>query len=192
MIKIGSKVKAIRDGLFDCYGKGWIGRVTSRYYSNAHPNKELLDIEFENGNNINCCYIENFEEVKGMTKDELKNGMLVQMKDKCWGVVICEREANKIDKVIFLNNSFNHISLHDVNLENPKDNLYDIIKVATINHFSDLFKYATQLPQIIEKLPEFKVIWQAQSPELQQAIEQVKKAEAELQKAKEALEKLDK
>jgi hypothetical protein len=195
MIEVGSRVVAINDGSCYCkYIEGWIGKVVG---INNEYNNEYYNIEFENGQTIINCWAGNFKEIMGMIKEELKTGMLVQMRDKRWGVVVDESNSNKINKIVLLDGNFYHLTMNDINPEKPKHSYYDIIKVATINYFGDLFRHATKLPGIIEKLSGFKVIWEEQNEELKKAIERFKKAEDayiiandELKEAKKVLDVL--
>jgi hypothetical protein len=180
MFKVGQKVKVIK-------AEVWKSRI-SQVAEVIEVGKVDYKVKFSDGTTHR---FEDYklEEVKeGMTKDDLKTGMLVQSKSSEWYLVQkgIEDGYESKDRLINLSNYFGYLDLN--NYTDDLKGFNDIMKVATVVYIGDIFRNIKNIKEI-EKTCGFKVIWEREQESTKE--KQLKKIIDDLQEQlKEKLEEL--
>ena len=181
MFKIGDRVTVVNQQYKDMNSIGYAGVI-----------KYISSISCERQYQLSNDYWYNAGELKEankMTKDDLKNGMLVQHKNGRWGFIQLATDYYGKQKDLIIDYKWlSQLSVETLN-EALEYGDWTIQKIATVDYVGDLF-HAIQDGAKVESIGGFKVIWERQNPKVQQLESLVSKLESQLKEAQDELKEI--
>jgi hypothetical protein len=187
MLKVGTKVRVVTEEEHWEHLIGCTGTIVG-------VAGDIYRVDF--GDYCEFMFSYKLEEVKRMTKDELKNYQLVQFRNKKWYVVFLGAGykavfGNYKDLLVQYNGTYKcDLDTHNDDLTYKDSNL-DIIKVATVDNFADVLKGISRTDCTpVEELDGFTVLWQRENPEVTRQKELVDKLQKQLAEAQSTLKEM--